>query len=393
MKSINDRTRGGIFWVRENLFKSFFNSLMTLLSFVIVGFLLFGFLGFIINADWTVVEVNRRLLLLGRLPIGNEIRGWSILWLSVLLISSSIGIWGSLKIKDFLMIFLISFVTFFIFGSLNSIYLILSTYLIASGTYLFSKYFLRKKYFELAKKFLIFSWIFLIPMFILILLIGNGPKPTLWGGFLLNIILASVAIVAGFPLGLFLGLGRASSFPVIKLASTLYIEVIRGAPLVAWLLLAWFVLPTFLPSLFGLNEVSIVIRAMIVLSIFASAYIAEVIRGGLQSVPKGQLEAADALGLNPIYSTVNVILPQAIRVVIPALVSTFIAMFKDTSLVFILALTDLLQVGRLIPEQEPEFFGRQLESLLVVAFLFWVISVSLSNLSSRLEKAMGIGVR
>ena len=393
MKSINDRTRGGIFWVRENLFKSFFNSLMTLLSFVIVGFLLFGFLGFIINADWTVVEVNRRLLLLGRLPIGNEIRGWSILWLSVLLISSSIGIWGSLKIKDFLMIFLISFVTFFIFGSLNSIYLILSTYLIASGTYLFSKYFLRKKYFELAKKFLIFSWIFLIPMFILILLIGNGPKPTLWGGFLLNIILASVAIIAGFPLGLFLGLGRASSFPVIKLASTLYIEVIRGAPLVAWLLLAWFVLPTFLPSLFGLNEVSIVIRAMIVLSIFASAYIAEVIRGGLQSIPKGQLEAADALGLNPIDSTVNIVLPQAIRVVIPALVSTFIAMFKDTSLVFILALTDLLQVGRLIPEQEPEFFGRQLEALLVVAYLFWIISVSLSNLSSRLEKAMGIGVR
>lgn len=148
-----------------------------------------------------------------------------------------------------------------------------------------------------------------------------------------------------------------------------------------------------MPSLFGLNEVSIVIRAMIVLSIFVSAYIAEVIRGGLQSIPKGQLEAADALGLNPIDSTVNIVLPQAIRVVIPALVSTFIAMFKDTSLVFILALTDLLQVGRLIPEQEPEFFGRQLEALLVVAYLFWIISVSLSNLSSRLEKAMGIGVR
>ena len=206
-------------------------------------------------------------------------------------------------------------------------------------------------------------------------------------------ILASVAIVAGFPLGLILGLGRASSFPVIKIASTFYIEVIRGAPLVAWLLLAWFVLPTFLPNLFGLNEVSIVVRAMIVLSIFASAYIAEVIRGGLQSIPKGQLEAADALGLSTIDSTFNIILPQAIRVVIPALVSTFIAMFKDTSLVFILALTDLLQVGRLIPEQEPEFFGRQLEALLVVAFLFWVVSISLSNLSSRLEKAMGIGVR
>ena len=393
MRLIEGITRNGFFWLRENLFKSFFNSFMTLLSVVLVGYLFYGFLGFLVNTDWTVVEVNRRLLLLGRLPIGNEIRGWSILWLSLSLICISMGIWGSLNVKDILIVFVISLITFFIFGTLDSIYLILITYFLAFIAYSFSTYFLRKKYLEISKKFLIFGWIFIIPIFIFILLIGNGPSPTLWGGFLLNIILASVAIIAGFPLGLFLGLGRASSFPVIKLASTLYIEVIRGAPLVAWLLLAWFVLPTFLPSLFGLNEVSIVIRAMIVLSIFVSAYIAEVIRGGLQSIPKGQLEAADALGLNPIDSTVNIVLPQAIRVVIPALVSTFIAMFKDTSLVFILALTDLLQVGRLIPEQEPEFFGRQLEALLVVAYLFWIISVSLSNLSSRLEKAMGIGVR
>ena len=393
MRLINEITRDGFFWIKENLFQSYLNSLMTLLIVVFIGYLFLDFLGFLINADWTVVEVNRRLLLLGRLPLGNEIRGWLILWFSMILISSSIGIWGSPNIKDFLIIFIISLVIFFIFGTLNSIYHILITYLISFSPYFFSKYFLRKKYFELSKRVLIFSWILIIPIFIIILLIGNGPKPNLWGGFLLNIILASVAIVAGFPLGLILGLGRASSFPVIKIASTFYIEVIRGAPLVAWLLLAWFVLPTFLPNLFGLNEVSIVVRAMIVLSIFASAYIAEVIRGGLQSIPKGQLEAADALGLSTIDSTFTIILPQAIRVVIPALVSTFIAMFKDTSLVFILALTDLLQVGRLIPEQEPEFFGRQLEALLVVAFLFWVVSISLSNLSSRLEKAMGIGVR
>ncbi len=393
MRLINNISRNSFYWIKENLFRSFLNSLMTLFIVIFIGYLLFIFLGFLVNADWTVVEVNRRLLLLGRLPLGNEIRGWIILWLSMILISASIGIWGSPNIKDFFMIIIMSLGIFSIFGTLGSISLIFITYFLSFLTYFFSKKILKRKYFELSKKTLIYSWILIIPTFIFILLIGDGPKPTLWGGFLLNIILASVAIVAGFPLGLILGLGRASSFPVIKIASTFYIEVIRGAPLVAWLLLAWFVLPTFLPTLFGLNEVSIVVRAMIVLSIFASAYIAEVIRGGLQSIPKGQLEAADALSLNSIDSTFNIILPQAIRVVIPALVSTFIAMFKDTSLVFILALTDLLQVGRLIPEQEPEFFGRQLEALLVVAFLFWVVSISLSNLSSRLEKAMGIGVR
>jgi general L-amino acid transport system permease protein len=215
----------------------------------------------------------------------------------------------------------------------------------------------------------------------------------LWGGFLLNIILASVAIGIGFPLGLLFALGRASSLPAIKIVCTVYIETIRGAPLVAWLLLAWFVLPKFLPEFWGLNDISVVVRAMIILSAFTSAYTAEVIRGGLQSIPKGQIEAADSLNLNIITKTSIIILPQAIRVVIPALISTFIGVFKDTSLVFILALTDLLQVGRIIPEQDPEFFGKALEALCVVAFMFWIVSIALSNLSSRVEKSMGIGTR
>ena len=215
----------------------------------------------------------------------------------------------------------------------------------------------------------------------------------MWGGFLLNVLLASVAVVAGFPLGILLAVGRASKLPAVKFTCTIYIETIRGAPLVGWLLLAWFVLPKFLPNIFGLNDITVVIRAMIVLSFFASAYIAEVIRGGLQSIPKGQLEAADAINLRYVQKMLVIVLPQAIRVVIPAIVSTFIGMFKDTSLVFILALTDLLQVGRLIPEQDPSFFGKQIEALLVVAFLFWIVSVFLSNVSSKIEKNLGIGTR
>ena len=132
---------------------------------------------------------------------------------------------------------------------------------------------------------------------------------------------------------------------------------------------------------------------MIILSAFTSAYTAEVIRGGLQSIPKGQIEAADSLNLNLFTKLTLIVLPQAIRVVIPALISTFIAVFKDTSLVFVLALTDLLQVGRIIPEQDPEFFGKALEALSVVAFLFWIVSMALSNLSTRVERSMGIGTR
>ncbi len=188
-------------------------------------------------------------------------------------------------------------------------------------------------------------------------------------------------------------LGRASQLPAVKIVCTIYIETIRGAPLVGWLLLAWFVLPKFLPEFWNLNETSVVIRAMIILSAFTSAYTAEVIRGGLQSIPKGQIEAADSLNLNLFTKLTLIVLPQAIRVVIPALISTFIAVFKDTSLVFVLALTDLLQVGRIIPEQDPEFFGKALEALSVVAFLFWIVSMALSNLSTRVERSMGIGTR
>ena len=224
----------------------------------------------------------------------------------------------------------------------------------------------------------------------LILLVGGGPKVTLWGGFFVNLILAVIAILAGFPLGVLFALGRASSLQTVKLVSVVFIETFRGAPLIAWLFFAWFVLPDFLPNIFSLNEVNLVIRAMIVLSLFSSAYIAEVIRGGLQSIPRGQLEASRALGLNTFSELSFIILPQAIRVVIPAIVSTFIAVFKDTSLVFILGITDLLRIGRLIPEQQQEFYGKSIEVLLVVALLFWVVSLILSQISLSIEKRLNV---
>ena len=380
-------------WFFSTFFGSVFNSIVTILSALIFIFLINNLVGFISTSEWEVVTANRRLLLIGRMPGEHEWRIWSILWVTSFLIFSSINSWGPPSKKDLFLISSIIIIICLIFTTSSKILYVVISLFICAASYFISHFISKssnKKSFQNSLKIL---WLLLLPIIFTLLIIGGGPKPNLWGGFLLNMILACIAIGFGFPLGILFALGRASSLPAIKTVCTIYIETIRGAPLVGWLLLAWFVLPKFLPTFWGINEVSVVVRAMIVLTMFTSAYTAEVIRGGLQSIPKGQIEAADSLNLNYRTKILQIILPQAIRVVVPALISTFIGVFKDTSLVFILALTDLLQVGRIIPEQDPEFFGKALEALCVVAFLFWIVSMSLSNLSTKVEKSLGIGSR
>lgn len=380
-------------WFFSTFFGSVFNSIVTILSALIFIFLINNLVGFISTSEWEVVTENRRLLLIGRMPGEHEWRIWSILWFTSFLIFSSIQSWGPPSRKDLLLIASSIIIICLIFTTSSKIIYVVISLFICTASYFISHLISKssnKKIFQNSLKIL---WLLLLPMIFTLLIIAGGPKPNLWGGFLLNMILACIAIGFGFPLGILFALGRASSLPAIKTVCTIYIETIRGAPLVGWLLLAWFVLPKFLPTFWGINEVSVVVRAMIVLTMFTSAYTAEVIRGGLQSIPKGQIEAADSLNLNYRTKILQIILPQAIRVVVPALISTFIGVFKDTSLVFILALTDLLQVGRIIPEQDPEFFGKALEALCVVAFLFWIVSMSLSNLSTKVEKSLGIGSR
>ena len=380
-------------WFFSTFFGSVFNSIVTILSALIFIFLINNLVGFISTSEWEVVTANRRLLLIGRMPGEHEWRIWSILWVTSFLIFSSINSWGPPSKKDLFLISSSIIIICLIFTTSSKILYVVISLFICATSYFISHIISKssnKKSFQNSLKIL---WLLLLPIIFTLLIISGGPKPNLWGGFLLNMILACIAIGFGFPLGILFALGRASSLPAIKTVCTIYIETIRGAPLVGWLLLAWFVLPKFLPTFWGINEVSVVVRAMIVLTMFTSAYTAEVIRGGLQSIPKGQIEAADSLNLNYRTKILQIILPQAIRVVVPALISTFIGVFKDTSLVFILALTDLLQVGRIIPEQDPEFFGKALEALCVVAFLFWIVSMSLSNLSTKVEKSLGIGSR
>jgi general L-amino acid transport system permease protein len=211
----------------------------------------------------------------------------------------------------------------------------------------------------------------------------------LWGGLLLTFMLSVVSIVVSFPLGVLLALGRRSKLPAIKIFSILYIELVRGVPLVTILYMTQIMLPLFLP---GQLRIDNVVRAIAAFTLFTAAYMAENVRGGLQAIPTGQIEAAHAVGLNDAQTMLLIVLPQALRMVIPAVVGLFISLFKDTTLATIVALLELLGVGRSVLAQS-EFLGLQMEVYIFVAVVFFVFSYAMSFASYRLEEALGVGKR
>tara|TARA_Y100001970_G_scaffold148474_1_gene182343 strand:+ start:10683 stop:11837 length:1155 start_codon:yes stop_codon:yes gene_type:complete len=377
-------------WIRNNLLASKLDVFLTLIGAYFIYYVFSIFFTFVFTSDWTLIEVNRKILLVGLFPEEQLWRIWSIFYVSSVLLTSTISFVYGFQIKTSIFYIIMLIIPFWIFTTINMIFHVAILIILSLLSYISIYYLKKTPYRFLLSKMIIASWIIFIPFMFLILVLGGGPKVTLWGGFFVNLILAIIAILAGFPLGVIFALGRASSYKTIKLVSVIFIETFRGAPLIAWLFFAWFVLPNFLPDLFSLSDINLIIRAMIVLSLFSSAYVAEVVRGGLQSIPKGQKEAATALGLNTFMELFFITLPQAIRIVIPAIVSTFIAIFKDTSLVFILGITDLLRIGRLIPEQQQEFYGKSIEVLLIVALLFWVVSIILSQISRTIENRLNI---
>lgn len=219
---------------------------------------------------------------------------------------------------------------------------------------------------------------------------GFGWKE--WGGLHVNLFTAIVGITLGMPFGIMLAIGRRSQLPVIKTASVLYIEFIRGVPLISLLLFSGLLLPFFLPIDF--ERPTDLTLAIIVIMGFSAAYIAEIVRGGLQAVPKGQTEAAQALGLAPGAQQRFIILPQALRAVIPAMVGQFIALFKDTSLLVTVGILEFLGAAT-IANNQPQFLGRGLAPVtyLFVALGFWAFSYTMSKESRRLEQRLGIGDR
>jgi general L-amino acid transport system permease protein len=215
-------------------------------------------------------------------------------------------------------------------------------------------------------------------------------ETTLWGGLLINLLLAAVGIAASFPLGVLLALGRRSTLPIVKLFCTLFIELVRGVPLVTILFMASIMLPLFLPEDIRIDRL---IRALIGITMFSAAYMAENIRGGLQAIPMGQYDAAKAIGLSGSLTTLLIVLPQALRLVIPAIVGQFISLFKDTTLVVIVGLTDILGIGKSILAGNPEWTTAQAEVYLFIAAVFWVFTYAMSTSSRQLEKNLGVGER
>ena len=214
-------------------------------------------------------------------------------------------------------------------------------------------------------------------------------KPDLWGGLMLTILLAVIGIIFSFPIGVSLALGRQSKLPVVSWICIGFIELVRGVPLITILFMMDLMLPLFLPA--GIR-IEGVIRAFVAITLFSAAYMAENVRGGLQSLPRGQYEAAHALGLSGFTTMAFIILPQALRAVIPILVSQFIGLLKDTTLVMILSLFDVLGIGKSVLGN-PEYIGTAKEVYIFVAALFWVLSYALSYASQRLETSLGVGER
>lgn len=227
----------------------------------------------------------------------------------------------------------------------------------------------------------------------LIVFLRGPAEISTWSGLMLNVFLAVAGITLCFPLGLLLALGRRSRLPVLRWLSIIYIEIFRGVPLYVLLLLAYVVLPLFLPSS-SANPPSVT-RAIVAMTLFTAAYIAEIVRGGLQSLPRGQSEAAAALGLSPVRTTFLIVLPQALRNVIPAIVGQFISLFKDTTLAAsAMSLIDALGVAEAATSQ-PQFQGQGLtaETYAFVMLLFWIGCVTMSRESQRLERRLGVGTR
>jgi len=242
------------------------------------------------------------------------------------------------------------------------------------------------------KRWPVLFLLFVYPVVAWFLFLGGGfglpPVETrLWGGLMLTLIIAGIGMVASLPLGILLALGRQSHMPVVRGLCVAFIELWRAVPLITVLFMASVMLPFFLPE--GVNFDKL-LRALIGISLFQSAYMAEVVRGGLQAIPRGQYEAAAALGLRYWQIMGLVVLPQALRHVIPGIVNTFIALFKDTTLVLIIGLFDLLGIVQ-AAATDPEWLGFAVEGYLFAGLGFWVFCFGMSRYSQHLERRLATG--
>ena len=380
-------------WLRVNLFSGPVNGLVTVLLGAGLVWLLLQVGGWAASeARWSVVTDNLRIFLIGRYPGDLAWRIWLTLAILSVLTGLSAGAFGrtarmlsvTLSAVQALIALLIATSPIGPLGVLAYA---------ANAVAVWVAYVVGLRGF-MPRRLLTIAWIVSLPVtFLLIAGFAGTPLTSVrtndWGGLLLTVLLAAVSIVLSFPLGVLLALGRRSKLPMIRIISTGYIELVRGVPLVTILFMADLILPLFLPGEWRLDRVA---RAMGGLTLFSAAYVAENVRGGLQAIPTGQVEAAQALGLSGIQTNLSIVLPQALRSVIPANVGLFISLLKDTTLVGIIGLLELLNIGRAVLAQ-PESLGARMEVYAFVAAVFFVLCYAMSQASYRIERALGVGTR
>ena len=405
---------GPLGWARKNLFSSWGNGITTVVLIAFVVWVLSWFLEWALftanftastgaecrggGACWALIREKFRYIFFGSFPYEQHWRPLFavITMLAMLVLSADRRMWN----WRLLVIWGVgSFVTFLLmFGQIHiPLSLILFVALAGGGIGLGLRSALaapseRMAYYALVAigtVGLVLRIVGVLPAWSLAIAPLSYVETSLWGGLPVTLILATYGLAFAFPYGVLLALGRRSNLPLIKGLCVGFIELIRGVPLISLLIMASVMLPLFLPSGTTIDKF---LRAQVAVILFAGAYIAEVIRGGLQSLPKGQFEAADAMGLNYPQKTLLIILPQALRVVIPPLINTFIGFFKDTSLVLIIGIFDFLNTANQALV-DPNWAGFPGEVYLFAAFVYFIFCYSMSRYSKYLEFELNKGTR
>ena len=395
-------------WLQKNLFSSWYNSILTIISILLLYWIISGLLQWLFTeAQWGVLGANLRLFFTGLYPVEFLWRTWTTLGIIVVLGGFTWGVLANPKVTLFsnriLIILALLGSVFVALGlravtcvilelfvitcdsattplNIQSSIILLGMLLLLIITAVIGRKIGRK--IPHIKSWLSLMWLGAFFVNLWLLLGVEAVKIDNLSGLILTVVIALVSICLCFPFGILLALGRQSKLPVIRWLSIAYIEIVRGLPLIGILFMAQVMLPLVLPPDMRPDRV---VRAIAGFTIFSSAYLAENVRGGLQSIPRGQTEAAKALGLNPVFSLTFIILPQALKAVIPSIVGQFISLFKDTSLLAIVGLVDLLGIAQKILAN-PKFLGRYGEVYLFVAAIYWVCCYSMSIASRRLEK-------
>lgn len=348
------KTGGAVAWVRMNLFGDWKTTLSTLAIGAVLLWYLPPFLDWALvkavwmpNADachadgvgacWGVVAEKYRIIIFGRYPFDEQ---WRPLAATLLMLAL----------------------------------------LVASCTRMFWR------------PWLAVLWIGVLPISFL-LMFGNAfgltkVETDRWGGLPLTILLSSLSIVMAFPLAVLIALGRRSELPAIRSFCTIYVELIRGVPLISVLFMASFMFPLFMPP--GVN-IDVLVRVLLGITLFAAAYLAEVIRGGLQAIPKSQVEAAATLGLSYWQTQRKIVLPQALAIVVPGIINSFISTFKDTSLVTIVSLYELTGALSLALNSDADWRPYKIEGYLFIALIYFIFCFSMSRYSRWIEKQVNKG--